>query len=70
MPKVSIEICKNCPRLKKCPDYRLFKQPLLFSGTGKEGVFTSSRKKRYKTPEKTSTPSHEEQLTMNFMMRK
>jgi hypothetical protein len=67
MPKVSITICKQCAKIKKCTDYNLFQQPLLFPDISKEEFYTKKRKRRLKSPENTQTPSHEEQLAMNFM---
>ena len=69
MPKVSVAICKKCARIKKCPDYKLFQQPLLFPDIKKEGLFTKKRK-RFRNPKNTQTSLHEEQLTMNFMAGK
>ena len=66
MPKVSVAICKKCARLKKCPDYSLFQQPLLFSGIKKEELYTKKRKKSYKNQDNLHTPSHEEQLLLGF----
>jgi len=66
MPKVSIAICKKCPRLKNCPDYNLFRQPLLFPDINKEGLYTKKRKKRFKTQDNIQTSSHEVQLPLSF----
>lgn len=66
MPKVSVAICKKCVRLKKCPDYNLFQQPLLFPGIKKDRLFTQKRKKRLNNSENTRTPSIEKQLPLGF----
>jgi hypothetical protein len=69
MPKVSIAICKKCARFKKCPDYRLFEQPVLFPDF-KNGV-PSKKTKRAKTKvEIRQTPSSEIQLPINFVTGK
>ncbi|GEM_PF-3026345 len=69
MPKVSIAICKKCPRFKKCPDYRLFEQPVLFPDM-KKGI-QSKKTKRAQIKAKTSkTPSTEIQLPINFLKGK
>ena len=67
MPKVSTAICKKCTRIKKCPDYNLFQQPLLFPDIRKAGSYTKKRKKRYQHPDNPQTNSHEEQLMLNFI---
>jgi hypothetical protein len=67
MPKVSVAICKKCARLKKCPDYNLFQQPLLFPDFKKEGVLNKKRTKRYQDTDKSRTVSNEEQLTLDFL---
>ena len=67
MPKVSTAICKKCVRLKKCPDYNLFQQPLLFPENKIKGFYTKKRKKRFINPKDVQMPSQETQLTMNFM---
>ncbi|MGD9157101.1 MAG: hypothetical protein PVG39_01720 [Desulfobacteraceae bacterium] len=66
MPKVSMAICKKCARLKKCPDYSLFQQPLLFPDLKKEGLRPPKKKKRVKNPDNPQPPSHEEQLILDF----
>jgi hypothetical protein len=65
MPKVSIAICKNCARLKKCPDYRLFEQPVLFDDM-KKGAPGKKPKKVQSKVEIRQTPSSEIQLPINF----
>lgn len=66
MPKVSVAICKKCPRVKKCPDYKLFQQPLLFPDIKKGRLFAKKKKKRFQKPDTYQTPSREEQLALNF----
>ncbi|MBN1907662.1 MAG: hypothetical protein JW927_21475 [Deltaproteobacteria bacterium] len=65
MPKVSIAICKKCPRFKKCPDYRLFEQPVLFPDMKKGKPGKKSKKAQTKV-EISKTPSSEIQLPINF----
>ena len=66
MPKVSTAICEQCAKIKKCPDYRLFQQPVLFPDIHKEVLLTKKIKKRSKKSVNASTPSHEEQLALCF----
>jgi hypothetical protein len=66
MPKVSVAICKRCARIKKCTDYSLFIQPLLFPDIKKDGSGIKKRKKRFSNPENQETPSHEKQLSLGF----
>jgi hypothetical protein len=66
MPKVSVAICKKCVRLKKCHDYDLFQQPLLFPDIKKDRSFTRKRKKRLNNSENIRTPSIERQLPLGF----
>ena len=66
MPKVSVAICKKCSRLKKCPDYNIFLQPLLFPDIKKDRLFTKKKKKRFQKSDNITTPSHEEQLSLSF----
>ena len=70
MPKVSVAICQKCARIKKCPDYNLFQQPLLFPDLKKEGLFTKKKRKRYKSPEKVQNPLREQQLNLSFLASK
>ncbi|NLA75484.1 MAG: hypothetical protein GX846_08475 [Deltaproteobacteria bacterium] len=69
MPKVSTAICKKCPRLKKCPDYHLFEQPLLFPDLKKSDTSLKKRKKRGVLPASKGL-SCEIQLRMHFMKEK
>jgi hypothetical protein len=69
MPKVSIAICKKCPRFKKCPDYRLFEQPLLFPDMKKGAPGKKSKRAQTKV-EIRQTPSSEIQLPINFVTGK
>ena len=66
MPKVSTAICKKCSRLKKCSDYKLFEQPLLFPRLKVERPYPAKRVRRFKDPENTQPVSHEEQLSLKF----
>jgi len=69
MPKVSIAICKKCARFKKCPDYRLFEQPVLFPDMKNEGRGKKQKKAQTKV-EISKTPSNEIQLPINFITQK
>ena len=66
MPKVSVAICEKCDKHKKCPDYNLFLQPLLFPDFDKKGFNTPKKRKRIKNSDNPSAPSHEEQLVLGF----
>jgi hypothetical protein len=68
-PKVSIAICKKCPRFKKCPDYRLFEQPVLFPDM-KKGAPVKKSKRAHTKIEIKQTPSTEVQLPINFVTDK
>jgi hypothetical protein len=69
MPKVSIAICKKCPRFKKCPDYRLFEQPVLFPDMKKGAPGKRSKRAQNKAGSR-QTPSSEIQLPINFVTGK
>jgi hypothetical protein len=69
MPKVSIAICKKCARFKKCPDYRLFEQPLLFPDM-KKGVPGKKSKRAHHEVELKHSSSNEIQLPINFVTGK
>jgi hypothetical protein len=69
MPKVSIAICKKCARFKKCPDYHLFEQPVLFPDF-KNGAPGKKTKRSQTKVEIRQTPSSEIQLPINFVAGK
>ena len=65
-PKVSTSICEKCGRARKCPDYSLFLQPVLFSDLEKNN--RPVRKLALKTYEdkKDKNIKTEEQLKLSF----
>jgi hypothetical protein len=68
MPKVSISICEKCTKMKKCPDYALFRQPVLFSDLMKSKSPVKRRAvKIYKDKEDTKIKK-EEQLKLGFIV--
>lgn len=67
MPRVSISLCEQCRKQKKCQDYALFREPVLFDGF-KKGSSTVKRKPaRVYKEEKEKTINNEKQLILSFL---
>lgn len=67
MPKVKVSrYVKSVLRFKKCPDFNLFEQPVLFPDM-KKGIQSKKTKRAQTKVEISKTPSSEIQLLINFM---
>lgn len=68
MPKISISICEKCTKIKKCPDYALFRQPLLFSDLMKSKNPVKRRTVKIYKDKKDTKIKKEEQLKLGFIV--
>jgi len=66
-PKVSTTICEKCNRARKCPDYNLFRQPVLFSDLEKNNRPFRKRASKIYDNEKSKNINTEEQLKLGFI---
>jgi len=66
MPKVSTSICEKCTRIRKCPDYALFRQPVLFSNLKKSNSPVKKRTLKIYVDKKDKVIKKEEQLKLGF----
>ncbi|MFC1840426.1 hypothetical protein ACFL1N_12650 [Thermodesulfobacteriota bacterium] len=67
MPRVSTSICEKCTRARKCPDYSLFCQPMLFTDLKKDNRPVRKRALKIYENEKSKNIKTEEQLKLSFI---
>lgn len=70
-PKVSVDVCEKCKRMKRCSDYKDYRQPFLYPGFEKEMRMTQElyrRRTREKSvkAEPTDSMDTQEQLILGF----
>jgi hypothetical protein len=67
MPKVSTSICEKCSRARKCPDYNLFLQPMLFSDMKKGNRPVKKRRVKIYEDQEAQNTKNKEQLKLGFI---
>ena len=68
MPKVSTSICEKCNRSRKCPDYGLFLQPVLFSDLKKSSRPVKRKTIKIHKNNMDENSKKEEQLKLGFIL--